>query len=113
MPTYKELSFAIKGSQKTHVIEVWRDGEPLDLTSLTITATSVKPDGTTYVVPTAAAVSPQIGTDKGRLTITHTAANLDTAGWWILDLRIGAASGTVEPVERRYKFEVQAKVTHA
>lgn len=102
----------VVGKTWQRFFRVFRDGEPVDLTSLSLSALAAKPDGTTFVVPTATAVTPQIDTDKGRLSVTFSAAQLDTEGEWIYDLFIGPASGTVEfLIERRFK--VRAKETHA
>lgn len=104
--------FATVGYQKTYYLEIEHQGDLLNFDDVAAPiARAVKPDGSTYVVPTAAKRTQ--ADYRGQMTVLFASSDLDTAGTWKLDVYIGDSSSAEEPITRRYQFECQAKETEA
>lgn len=109
---WRKIDDGIVGTTLTHRFKLYQDGEPVDLTALSLDARSVPDGSTSYVAPTIAMVDPQVGDDRGRFTVTHSDVQAATEGDWKMTIRIGPSAGTIERVER-CKFSLRGKVTHA
>lgn len=83
-------------------IEVLRTdtGAAYDLTSATVSMVFQKPDGTS-VTKSATAPTPA----NGKVEYTTVADDLDTAGWWFVQVHIVGPSG-IDLWTEAYKFRV-------
>lgn len=110
-PERTDLDPGVAGHQMTHVIEVWEDGERLDLSLYAVKAQCIRTTGTsaTAYAPTVT-VPTQVDKNRGRMQVVHSAAQLATSGKYAMNVYIGALGAALdacEPLKRKfYQFTV-------
>jgi len=112
-----DLEPARVGYEMAYVLGPYTDafGRAVDVSGYTITATAVKDDGSTYVVPTITKLT-QDGLTLGCIEVVVASSDLaaaTTATPWKLDVFYAASGGNARPIVERYQFHVEAKETAA
>lgn len=98
-----------KGVEKTFLISLTDHNrqEIGDLSSHTLSADFLKPDGITEVAVTPSLVSNTAGGVSRLVAVTLPSANNDAAGQWLLNVYAAAPAGNAQPIDRAFVFYVR------